>query len=124
MSECGKRDFGMKKMKDEGENEQILTVYNRTPLCHLNWQTPYQLLYGERPSISHLRVFGCGACASIPAEIRVNKLTPKSELMTYLGNAPRAGGYIFMRLPNNVVFYMTHCIFDDTLFLKCQTQVQ
>jgi transposase InsO family protein len=29
-------------------------VYNRTPLRHLEWRTPYQLLNGEVPDISHL----------------------------------------------------------------------
>ena len=43
--------------------------------------------------------------------------------MTYLGNAPSAGGFVFMWSPNNVLFYATHCIFDETLFLKCSTQV-
>jgi len=76
--------------------EHALHVYNRTPLRHLNWQTPYQLLHGERPSVAHLRVFGCGAYVFIPAETRANKLAPKSELMTYLGNVPGANGFVFM----------------------------
>ena len=76
--------------------EHATYVYNQTPLHCLNWQTPFELLYKERPSVSHLRVFGCGAYVFIPAEIRANKLTLKSELMTYLGNAPGAGGFVFM----------------------------
>ena len=101
--------------------EHATHVYNRTPICRLNWQTPYMLLYGERPSVEHLRVFGCGAYVFLPAEVRANKLAPKSELMTYLGNAPGAGGFMFIRLPNNVLFYSTHCIFDEVLFPKCAT---
>jgi len=99
--------------------EHATHVYNRTPLRHHQWQTPYQLLTGERPSVAHLRVLGCGAYVFIPAEIRTNKLAPKSELMTYLGNAPGAKGFMFMRSPNNVLFYTTHCIFDESLFPKC-----
>ena len=68
--------------------EHATHVYNQTPLHRHNWQTPYQLLYGEKLSVDHLRIFGCGAYVFIPAEIRANKLAPKSELMTYLGNAP------------------------------------
>ena len=104
--------------------EHATHVYNCTPMRHLNWQTPYTLLYGERPSVEHLRVFGCGAYVFLPAEVRANKLAPKSELMTYLGNAPGAGGFMFMRLPNNVLFYSTHCIFDKVLFPKCATPVK
>ena len=77
--------------------EHATHVYNRTPMRRLNWQTPYMLLYGERPSVEHLRVFGCGAYVFLPAEVRANKLAPKSELMTYLGNAPGAGGFMFMK---------------------------
>jgi hypothetical protein len=68
-------------------------VYNRTPICHLSWQTPHQQLEKEKPSVGHLRVFGCGAEAFILAEVRTNKMAPKSELMTYLGNAPGSKGW-------------------------------
>jgi transposase InsO family protein len=99
-------------------------VYNRTPMRRLQWQTPFQLLNGERPSIDHLRVFGCGAYVFIPAETRSNKLAPKSELMIYLGNAPGAHGHMFMRSPNNVLYYATHSIFDESMFPRCQTQAK
>ena len=104
--------------------EYATHVYNRTSLRCQNWQTPFTLLYGSVPSVDHLRVFGCGAYVFLPAETRANKLSPKSELMTYLGSAPGAGGFIFMRAPNNVLFYSTHCIFDESMFPKCQMLVQ
>ena len=104
--------------------EHATHVNNRTPMCRHNWQTPYTLLYGEKPSLEHLRVFGCGAYIFLPAEVQANKLAPKSELMTYLGNAPGAGGFMFMRSPNNVLFYSTHCIFNEVLFPKCATPVK
>ena len=59
-------------------------VYNRTPVHCLNWQTPYQTLKGDKPYVNHLRVFGCGIYVYLPAEVQDNKLTPKSEMMTYL----------------------------------------
>ena len=34
--------------------EHTTHVYNHTPMRRLNWQTPYTLLYGERPSVEHL----------------------------------------------------------------------
>ena len=49
--------------------EHATHVYNRTPMRCLNCQTPYILLYGERPSVEHLRVFGCGAYVFLPAEV-------------------------------------------------------
>ncbi len=59
--------------------------YNRTPMNRLKWRTPYELLNNEVLDISHLRVFGCGAYVHIPEARRLNKLSPKSELMIYLG---------------------------------------
>src|SRR5882724_11982514 len=94
------------------------------PLHHINWQTPYELLNDERPSISHLKVFGCGAYVFLPAEVRANKLAPRSELMVYLGNARGAGGYIFMRSPNDLLFYSTYAIFDESMFPKCHTMAK
>jgi len=44
--------------------------------------------------------------------------------MTYLGNTPGAKGFMFMHSPNNVLFYTTHCIFDESLFPKCPKQAK
>ena len=55
-------------------------VYNRTPLRRLEWRTPYELLNGEVPDISHLRVFGCGAYVHIPKDVRVNSLLVLRQL--------------------------------------------
>jgi hypothetical protein len=54
--------------------EHAIHVYNRTPICHLSWQTPHQQLEKEKPSVKHLRVFSCGAYAFIPAEVCNNKM--------------------------------------------------
>jgi hypothetical protein len=94
-------------------------VYNRTPNRRLNWQTPLQKLTGEVPSVDHLRVLGCAAYVFIPAEVRTNKMAPKSELMIYLGNQPGGKGWIFMRAPNNTVFTAAQATFDETLFPRC-----
>jgi hypothetical protein len=94
-------------------------VYNRTPMRRLKWRTPTEWLSKERPTVEHLRVFGCAAYVFIPAEVRENKLAPKSELMVYLGNHPGGKGWIFMRGPNNVVFSAAQATFDESLYPKC-----
>jgi len=100
--------------------DHTVHVYNRTPNCRLSWRTPSDWLSGgHKPSVDHLRVFGCAAYVFIPAEVRTNKLAPKSELMTYLGSHPGGKGWIFMRGPNNVVFSAAQAIFDELAFPKC-----
>ena len=51
-------------------------------------------------------------------EVCVNKLNPKSELMTFLGYPVGTKGY-FIREPNNVLFTAVQALFDETLFPKC-----
>ena len=50
-------------------------LYNRTPVHHLKWQTPYKLINRQVPDIGHLQVFGCGAYVHIPKDARINKLS-------------------------------------------------
>jgi len=64
--------------------ENAMHCYNRTPMKHLNWHTPFEALTGEKPDISSMRVFGCGAYIYIPITRHTNKLSPKSELMVCL----------------------------------------
>jgi hypothetical protein len=89
--------------------------YNRTPISHLNWQTPFALLNNEIPDISHLRVFGCSAYVHIPESHRKNKLSPKSKLMIYLGRQAGMKANVFMRTPNTL-FYSDKALFDELLF--------
>jgi transposase InsO family protein len=96
-------------------------IYNRTSLHHLQWKTPFKLLNGQVPDISHLQVFGCGAYVHIPKDVRVNSLSPKSELMTYLGHTEGIKASLFMRPSNNTLFTSVTTLFDETLFPKCDT---
>jgi hypothetical protein len=100
--------------------EHALYLYNRTPLKRANWSTPYELIKGEKPDLSNLKVFGCAAYVFLPPEVRKNKLSPKSELMIFLGFKPGMKGFRFMRLPNNIIFMGATAIFDENLFPKCE----
>lgn len=45
--------------------ECVLTavyIINRLPSKVINNQTPYEIMFGKRPSYDHLRVFGCLVC--------------------------------------------------------------
>jgi hypothetical protein len=96
-----------------------LHIYNRTPLKRTNWCTPYENLHKAKPDVAHLRVFGCGAYVFVPEDVRVNKLSPKAELMTFLGIPDGTKGYLFMRGPNNVLFTAVKALFDETLYPRC-----
>ena len=100
-------------------------IYNRTPLSHLQWHTPYEALHSKQPQIDHLRVFGCAAYIFLLSDIRTDKLAPKSELMVYLGVAPgNDANYLFMCSPNNVLFTAAQADFSEVQFPKCDRPVK
>ena len=53
-------------------------VFNRAPRKGLGWQTPYKLLFGRVPDMSHLRIFGCSAWVH---QDKGKKWDPNSKLM-------------------------------------------
>jgi len=90
-------------------------VYNHTPIKCLKWKTPQEILTGEKPKISHLCVFGCGAYVYLPNEVCTNKLTPCSELIIFIGYEDNS--YRFIRhTQGNVIFRSTQAIFDERHF--------
>ncbi|KAJ3552813.1 hypothetical protein NP233_g12787 [Leucocoprinus birnbaumii] len=94
-------------------------VYNRTPMARHLWTSPYEIFYGPKPNVQYFRVFGCSAYVYLPDEMRKNKLSPRSELMIFLGYDSDKN-YIFMRhTQGNVVFVSPHAIFDEDHFVKC-----
>jgi hypothetical protein len=96
-------------------------IYNQTPLKRSSndYKMLFERLHHTKPDVAHLRVFGCGAYVFLPEDVRSNNLSPRSELMTFIGLVEGTKGYIFMRSPNNVVFTAIQALFDKTLFPKC-----
>jgi hypothetical protein len=96
-------------------------IYNCTPLEHSSndYKTPFGRLHRTKPDVAHLGVFRCGAYVFLPEDVQSNNLSPRSELMTFIGLAEGTKGYIFMRSPNNNVFTAIQALFNKRLFPKC-----
>uniref|UniRef100_A0A2N9G329 Uncharacterized protein n=1 Tax=Fagus sylvatica TaxID=28930 RepID=A0A2N9G329_FAGSY len=64
----------------------LTAVYtiNRIPSPTTHKKSPFELLYGQLPDYSSLRVFGCVCFVSLPSHER-NKLEPRSRLCCFLG---------------------------------------
>lgn len=61
-------------------------VRNRLPPTHsTDAKSPLELLNGRKPSIDHLRVFGCEAWVLKPEPRRTGKFEPKSERGIFIG---------------------------------------
>jgi len=96
-------------------------VYNRTPLRRTKWKTPVENLTGKKPDVSYFKIFGTKAWVYIPHESRENKLTPKSEIMTFIGYEQNAKAYRFMTHKNQLRI-STQAEFDETKFPRAKTQ--
>ena len=68
-------------------DEAIKTVVylkNRSPTKFLGFKTPFEALYGFKPVVSHLRVFGSKYFSHIPKVDR-KKLDPKAMKCIFVG---------------------------------------
>ena len=65
---------------------------NRSPTTAISGRTPYEALYGEKPKVEHLRVFGCAAYSHIPKDER-SKLDAKARKCIFLGYSINRKGY-------------------------------
>lgn len=64
-------------------------LWNRTMVSELTGGiTPYEALFGRKPSAKHWGVFGCNAYYHIDRKLRGASLAPKMEPCIYLGHDP------------------------------------
>jgi transposase InsO family protein len=68
-------------------------VSNRCPTVSLSSRTPFEVWSGYKPSIAHLRIFGCLAYAHIHKSRR-DKLDPKAVPCTFVGYSSDSTGYL------------------------------
>jgi len=67
---CMLDDAGLSKKYWTFAVEAAVYLKNRTPTRSIIGETPYEAWHGKRPSMEHLRVFGCLAFVHIPKEKR------------------------------------------------------
>jgi transposase InsO family protein len=84
-----------KNLKDSLWAKAVHTaVYllNRCPMKAVSKKTPEEAWTGQKPSVQHLRVFGCIAYSHIPDEKRM-KLDAKSRKCLFIGYSTESKGY-------------------------------
>ncbi|KAL1188634.1 Retrovirus-related Pol polyprotein from transposon RE1 [Cardamine amara subsp. amara] len=67
-------------------------LINRLPTAHLGNMSPFEVLNKVKPSIDHLRVFGCVCYAFVP-ETQRHKLEPKSIMCVFIEYSSTQKGY-------------------------------
>ena len=92
-----------------------LHAYNVTPIKHADYKTPKELWSGQKPNISHLRVFGCLVWVHILKKRR-HKLQPKSRAMIFVGYEPGSKGYQFWDAAHQCFEISRDVKFEETCF--------
>ncbi|MCO5590542.1 hypothetical protein L7F22_044513 [Adiantum nelumboides] len=67
-------------------------IMNRTPTAAIHEISPYERLYGIKPTVSYMKVFGCVCYVHVPNEAR-KKMEPKAVKCIFLGYPVEKKGY-------------------------------
>ena len=92
--------------------ETACYLVNRSPSSALEDKTPHEVWTGKKPSLSHLRVFGCDAYVHVPKEKRT-KLDNKSERCIFIGYKDGLKGYKLWNLETRKVVYSRDVVFRE-----------
>ena len=87
-------------------------VINRVPTRALKNSTPYESLKKRKPSIAHIRVFGCVAHAKIDSH-RLKKLDDRSQALVHLGVEPGSKAYRLYNPTSKGIVVSRDVIFDE-----------
>src|SRR5258708_7905770 len=122
-AEAMKLDASLPKSWWEFSIEMAVHIYNRTLLRHTEYKMPIENLNGSKPDISYFKVFGCEAWVYISKERHQNKLSPKSEVMTFIGYDSLTMGYKFMTRENKL-FISSHALFIESRYPRAKREVE
>lgn len=85
---------------------------NRSPTKCLDYKTPFEALFGFKPAVSHVRVFGCKAFAHVPKEDS-KKLDSKAIKCTFVGYCSEFKAYKLFNPSTHKVFASQDVVFHE-----------
>ena len=85
---------------------------NRSPTKAVQGMTPFEAWHGKKPSVDHLRVFGCDAYAHIPKEER-GKSDKKARKCVLLGYRAETKGYRLYDVKDRKIVYSRDVQFNE-----------
>jgi hypothetical protein len=87
-------------------------LVNRSPSSALDDKTPHEVWSGKKPSLQHIRVFGCDAYVHVPKENR-NKLDKKAEKCIFIGYKDGMKGYKLWNPKTKKTVYSRYVVFRE-----------
>lgn len=89
-------------------------VYVRNRICLKRDKTPFELYCGNKPSVKHLKVFGCVAYVGVPKQTR-RKLDMRAKMGIMIGYAQKTRGYRIWLKDDRKVIETSNVTFDENL---------
>ena len=93
--------------------ETAAYTLNRAPSKSIK-TTPYELWHGKKPSLSHLKIWGCEAYVK---RLQPTKLDPRSDKCYFVGYPKETIGYSFYQPSECKVFVAKNGVFLEKEFL-------
>ena len=87
-------------------------VRNRSPTTAVDGETPEEAWSKTKPSVEHLRVFGCVAYAHVPKELR-GKLDSKSEKCIFVGYCGESKAYRLYNMKSGKIIKSRDVVFNE-----------
>ena len=87
-------------------------VINRIPLSPINMKMPFEQLYGEKPTVKYLRVFGSICYVHVPESQR-SKLDAKAKKCIFVGYDERKKGWKCMDPATHKSVVSRDVVFDE-----------
>ena len=87
-------------------------IMNRAPTAAVHDVTPEEKFTGNKPDLSHMKVFGCIAYVHVPDELRT-KLDPKAEKCIFIGYSLEKKGYRCYNPTTRDVRVSRDVVFDE-----------
>ena len=90
-------------------------LINRLPTPFLQHKSPYEVLFNQIPSYSHLKTFGC-LCFATDVTPHKHEFTPRARKSIFLGYPFNIKGYKLFDLQSHFIFISRDVIFQEKVF--------
>jgi hypothetical protein len=85
--------------------------------------SPFEKIFGKKPDLKHLRIWGCEGYALVPQERREHKLSDRSRSVILLGYGEHTKGYIVQDKETSQIFFTRSITFNESKVLQERGQV-
>jgi hypothetical protein len=87
-------------------------LVNQSPSSMLDDKTPHEVWIVKKPSLEHIKVFGCDSYVHVPKENR-SKMDKKIEKFIFIGSKDGVKGYKLWNPENKKIVYSRDVVFRE-----------